>query len=223
MKDAGNTKAHSMWREMAIFILLYVISIFVEAMAMVPGLLVYIASRPDAASWFERAGSSDVTGGLWNGSVDMDKYSALLQAQPEWLLIYTLFAEILLIALYVGYCRLIEKRSFSSMGFTRGHILVRYIKGLLWAVVLFGGAYLFCIGTGAVHFGGVSADMIPGYIVLYFVGYMIQGMAEEVICRGYLLVSLSRNHSVWYSVVISSGVFMAMHMSNDHMLSLIHI
>ena len=154
MKDAGNTKAHSMWREMAIFILLYVISIFVEAMAMVPGLLVYIASRPDAASWFERAGSSDVTGGLWNGSVDMDKYSALLQAQPEWLLIYTLFAEILLIALYVGYCRLIEKRSFSSMGFTRGHILVRYIKGLLWAVVLFGGAYLFCIGTGAVHFGG---------------------------------------------------------------------
>lgn len=103
MKDAGNTKAHSMWREMAIFILLYVISIFVEAMAMVPGLLVYIASRPDAASWFERAGSSDVTGGLWNGSVDMDKYSALLQAQPEWLLIYTLFAEILLIALYVGY------------------------------------------------------------------------------------------------------------------------
>lgn len=28
MKDAGNTKAHSMWREMAIFILLYVISIF---------------------------------------------------------------------------------------------------------------------------------------------------------------------------------------------------
>ena len=217
MKDAGNTKAHSMWREMAIFILLYVISIFVEAMAMVPGLLVYIASRPDAASWFERAGSSDVTGGLWNGSVDMDKYSALLQAQPEWLLIYTLFAEILLIALYVGYCRLIEKRSFSSMGFTRGHILVRYIKGLLWAVVLFGGAYLFCIGTGAVHFGGVSADMIPGYIVLYFVGYMIQGMAEEVICRGYLLVSLSRNHSVWYSVVISSGVFMAMHMSNDHM------
>lgn len=217
MKDAGNTKAHSMWREMAIFILLYVISIFVEAMAMVPGLLVYIASRPDAASWFERAGSSDVTGGLWNGSVDMDKYSALLQAQPEWLLIYTLFAEILLIALYVGYCRLIEKRSFSSMGFTRGHILVRYIKGLLWAVVLFGGAYLLCIGTGAVHFGGVSADMIPGYIVLYFVGYMIQGMAEEVICRGYLLVSLSRNHSVWYSVVISSGVFMAMHMSNDHM------
>ena len=217
MKDAGNTKAHSMWRERAIFILLYVISIFVEAMAMVPGLLVYIASRPDAASWFGQAGSSGAAESLWSGSIDMDKYSALLQTQPEWLMIYTLFAEIVLIAFYAGYCRLIEKRSFPSMGFTRGHIVVQYIKGLLWAVVLFGGAYLLCVGTGAVHFGGVSADMIPGYIVLYFVGYMIQGMAEEVICRGYLLVSLSRNHSVWYSVVISSGVFMAMHMSNDHM------
>ena len=216
MKDAGDTKAHSMWGEMVIFILLYVISIFVEAMAMVPGLLVYIAGRPDAASWFGQAGGSDMTGGLWSGSIDMDKYSALLQAQPEWLLIYTLFAEILLIALYTGYCRLIEKRSFATMGFTRGHIPVQYIKGLLWAIVLFGGAYLLCVGTGAVHFEGVSAGMIPGYIVLYFVGYMIQGMAEEVICRGYLLVSLSRNHSVWYSVIISSGVFMAMHMSNDH-------
>lgn len=111
------------------------------------------------------------------------------------------------------------------MGFTKDHMFSQYVKGLLWAVVLFGGAYLLCVGTGAVHFEGVSAGMIPGYIVLYFVGYMIQGMAEEVICRGYLLVSLSRNHSVYYSVIISSGVFMAMHMSNDHvtLLSFINI
>lgn len=225
MKNAGNTKAHSMWGEMVIFILLYVISIFVEAMAMVPGLLVYIVSRPDAASWFGQAGSSGAAESLWSGSIDMDKYSALLQAQPEWLMIYTLFAEILLIALYAGYCRLIEKRSFATMGFTKDHMFSQYVKGLLWAVVLFGGAYLLCVGTGAVHFEGVSAGMIPGYIVLYFVGYMIQGMAEEVICRGYLLVSLSRNHSVCYSVIISSGVFMAMHMSNDHvtLLSFINI
>lgn len=225
MKNAGNTKAHSMWGEMVIFILLYVISIFVEAMAMVPGLLVYIVSRPDAASWFGQAGSSGAAESLWSGSIDMDKYSALLQAQPEWLMIYTLFAEILLIALYAGYCRLIEKRSFATMGFTKDHMFSQYVKGLLWAVVLFGGAYLLCAGAGAVHFEGVSAGMIPGYIVLYFVGYMIQGMAEEVICRGYLLVSLSRNHSVCYSVIISSGVFMAMHMSNDHvtLLSFINI
>lgn len=225
MKNAGNTKAHSMWGEMVIFILLYVISIFVEAMAMVPGLLVYIVSRPDAASWFGQAGSSGAAESLWSGSIDMDKYSALLQAQPEWLMIYTLFAEILLIALYAGYCRLIEKRSFATMGFTKDHMFSQYVKGLLWAVVLFGGAYLLCAGAGAVHFEGVSAGMIPGYIVLYFVGYMIQGMAEEVICRGYLLVSLSRNHSVYYSVIISSGVFMAMHMSNDHvtLLSFINI
>ena len=225
MKNAGNTKAHSMWGEMVIFILLYVISIFVEAMAMVPGLLVYIVSRPDAASWFGQAGSSGAAESLWSGSIDMDKYSALLQAQPEWLMIYTLFAEILLIALYAGYCRLIEKRSFATMGFTKDHMFSQYVKGLLWAVVLFGGAYLLYAGAGAVHFEGVSAGMIPGYIVLYFVGYMIQGMAEEVICRGYLLVSLSRNHSVCYSVIISSGVFMAMHISNDHvtLLSFINI
>ncbi|CDC93985.1 putative uncharacterized protein [Roseburia sp. CAG:380] len=52
---------------------------------------------------------------------------------------------------------------------------------------------------------------------------MIQGLAEEVICRGYLLVSLSRRNSVWYSVILSSGVFMAMHMSNEHVTVLAYI
>lgn len=109
------------------------------------------------------------------------------------------------------------------MGFMKRNMSSLYAKGIGWSAVLIGGAYLICILTGACHFEGVSAQLVPGYVVFYLIGYMIQGLAEEVICRGYLLVSLSRRNSVWYSVILSSGVFMAMHMSNEHVTVLAYI
>lgn len=203
MKEAENTKSHSIMGEMIIFIVLYVISIFVEAMALVPGLLVYGMIHPISAG--------------------IEQYNSLLQNRSQWVTVYMLFAEIFLIVLYTGYCKLIEKRPLSSMGFTKRNMSSFYAKGIGWSAVLLGGAYLICILTGACHFEGVSAQLVPGYVVFYLIGYMIQGLAEEVICRGYLLVSLSRRNSVWYSVILSSGVFMAMHMSNEHVTVLAYI
>lgn len=203
MKEAEKTKSHSILGEMFIFIVLYVISIFVEAMALVPGLLVYGFIHPISAG--------------------IEQYNSLLQNRSQWVTVYMLFMEIFLIVLYTGYCKFIEQRPLSSMGFSKRDMSSLYAKGIGWSVVLLGGAYLICILTGACHFEGVSAQLVPGYIVFYLIGYMIQGLAEEVICRGYLLVSLSRRNSVWYSVILSSGVFMAMHMSNEHVTVLAYI
>ena len=203
MKEAEKTKSHSILGEMIIFIVLYVISIFVEAMALVPGLLVYGLIHPISAG--------------------IKQYNSLLQNRSQWVTVYMLFAEIFLIVLYTGYCKFIEKRPLSSMGFMKRNMSSLYAKGIGWSAVLIGGAYLICILTGACHFEGVSAQLVPGYVVFYLIGYMIQGLAEEVICRGYLLVSLSRRNSVWYSVILSSGVFMAMHMSNEHVTVLAYI
>lgn len=203
MKEAEKTKSHSILGEMIIFIVLYVISIFVEAMALVPGLLVYGLIHPISAG--------------------IEQYNSLLQNRSQWVTVYMLFAEIFLIVLYTGYCKFIEKRPLSSMGFTKRNMSSFYAKGIGWSAVLIGGAYLICVLTGACHFEGVSAQLVPGYVVFYLIGYMIQGLAEEVICRGYLLVSLSRRNSVWYSVILSSGLFMAMHMSNEHVTVLAYI
>ena len=172
-------------------------------MALVPGLLVYGLIHPISAG--------------------IEQYNSLLQNRSQWVTVYMLFAEIFLIVLYTGYCKFIEKRPLSSMGFTKRNMSSFYAKGIGWSAVLISGAYLICVLTGACHFEGVSAQLVPGYVVFYLIGYMIQGLAEEVICRGYLLVSLSRRNSVWYSVILSSGVFMAMHMSNEHVTVLAYI
>ncbi|CDC93986.1 cAAX amino terminal protease family [Roseburia sp. CAG:380] len=150
MKEAEKTKSHSILGEMIIFIVLYVISIFVEAMALVPGLLVYGLIHPISAG--------------------IEQYNSLLQNRSQWVTVYMLFAEIFLIVLYTGYCKFIEKRPLSSMGFTKRNMSSFYAKGIGWSAVLIGGAYLICILTGACHFEGVSAQLVPGYVVFYLIG-----------------------------------------------------
>lgn len=208
MQEAAGTKRHSAFGEMVIFILLYVVAVLVESIGMVPALIAYFLQSPDAG------------GMLGTGNVDAETLNRLLEQQPEWLMIYTLFTEILLIGVYLFYCRIIEQRRFGTMGFRRAGITSMYGGGLLIGAVMFGAAYFLCVLTGSVRMDGLNGNMIPVYIVLYFGGYMIQGMAEEIICRGYLLVSLSRSYSVMYSAILSSLVFMMMHFANDGMTAL---
>lgn len=133
---------------------------------------------------------------------------------PEWMMIIILLSEILMILVILIYCQWLEKRKLDTLGFRRKGMISQYICGLLGGFVCFSAAYLICVMTGSVHFDGLAKQVAPLYIVGYFVGYMVQGMAEEVLCRGYLLVSLSRRHSLRYSILLSSVFFAVLHGMN---------
>lgn len=205
MQEAAKTKGHTALMETLIFILLYFVAGMAESLGMLPGMIAYLVSDTDGFSM------------LQTGDMDLKVIYRLMENQPEWMTIYMLFSEIMLIIVYLVYCRFMEGRKLRTMGFQGKDLLQMYGRGLLTGLVLFGGAYLLCVLTGSVRMEGLAGDMVPSYIVLYFVGYMIQGMAEEVICRGYLLVSLSRRYSVLYSAVFSSFLFMALHFANQGM------
>lgn len=133
---------------------------------------------------------------------------------PEWMMIVILLSEILMILVVILYCQWLEKRKPDTLGFRRKGMIGQYVCGLLGGFICFSAAYLICVLTGSVHFDGLAEQIAPLYIVGYFVGYMIQGMAEEVLCRGYLLVSLSRRHSLRYSILLSSVFFAVLHGMN---------
>ena len=44
---------------------------------------------------------------------------------------------------------------------------------------------------------------------------MLQGMSEEVLCRGYLMVSIGRRYSMWVAILSNSLIFAALHLLND--------
>jgi len=60
-----------------------------------------------------------------------------------------------------------------------------------------------------------SANFAFGTWILFGLGYMIQGMAEEVLCRSYFMVSLARRYPMWVAVILNALFFAALHLGNS--------
>ncbi|MDE7398917.1 MAG: CPBP family intramembrane metalloprotease [Oscillospiraceae bacterium] len=111
------------------------------------------------------------------------------------------------------YCRLIERRSLSSMGLVRGKCVRYYVLGAAFGTMMFAASVGICVITGAVRY--VGADMYSAPIfVLICVGWLIQGAEEEILCRGLLMGSLSARMPLWGAVLINSAFFSVLHIFN---------
>ena len=128
--------------------------------------------------------------------------------------IIMLFSEIAMIGVVFLFCRWIEKRKLRTLGFLKKRVVIEYVKGLCVGLVIFSVAVLLCVATGTLKITGFSIGFSALTVVLYFFGYMIQGMAEEVLCRGYFMVSLARRCSIPVAVFVSSSAFSLLHLGN---------
>lgn len=124
-------------------------------------------------------------------------------------LLSTIFGTIISII----YCRNIEIRPISSMGVKKEKVILHYIMGIIIGIVMMTVITLISIITG-VNSISLCDDIRLGIILLYLLGFFIQGMSEEFIFRGYLMTTIGGHHSPWLAVVISSGAFALAHMFN---------
>lgn len=132
---------------------------------------------------------------------------------PANTMIITLFATIFTAISGIIYCTCIEKRSLASMGIVKKRSISLYLKGLLLGFVIFSLAVLIVFLCGSVKFKlNTSANLFT--IFLFFLGYLIQGFNEEVLFRGYLLVSLSNKTSIRNAIIINSIIFSLFHALN---------
>lgn len=130
-------------------------------------------------------------------------------------MIISLFSDIAMIVVVCLFCRLIQKRSIHSLGFCKTHILKEYIIGLVAGFLFFSAAVLLGVITGGLSITGFSSKFSIGLFILYVLGFMIQGMAEEVLCRGYMLVSVARRYPVIVAILVNSIFFAMLHLLND--------
>lgn len=138
---------------------------------------------------------------------------ALLNVFPDWFMAVQLFSTAGTIVACLLYCRAIEKRSWLSLGFVKKGAVGEYAAGLGIGLALFGGAVAFCVVTGNLTLS-VNPTPAVGMIVLYFLGYLIQGMSEEILCRSYLMVSMQRGCPLWVAVLTNALLFTALHLAN---------
>ena len=148
--------------------------------------------------------------------IDTEEYQQMIMdflTSKESTLITLLLTGVTIIACII-FCKGVEKRSMYSMGFVKKKALPSYILGLLTGFLMLFACYLICAVTGALEFKGINSALDEKFFILFFVAFIIQGAAEEIFMRGFLMISAARNSSVASAVILNSVIFAFLHYGN---------
>jgi membrane protease YdiL (CAAX protease family) len=129
-------------------------------------------------------------------------------------LLILLFATTVTVAAVLLWCLPVERRTLSSLGFVPRGGMAEYGIGLVFGFILFGGAVLICMATNSLTLTASEKALPIGAFLLCLLGFLIQGMSEEMLCRSYLMVSLSRGLPLWACAVINALLFSLLHVGN---------
>ena len=142
----------------------------------------------------------------------MEEATAAVMAEDGYLLC-TLFSMAVTGLLVVVFCRFIERRPIASMGLAPSRrSLFEYALGLVLGLLMAGGTFLIVYATGAVSV--TVGRFSGGMLLLYFFAFLIQGAAEEVLVRGYFMISLTNVTRPGAAIVWSSLLFALLHLGN---------
>ena len=129
-------------------------------------------------------------------------------------ILITLFATAVTVAAVLIYCLAVERRSPVSLGFVRRGAVWEYAVGLLGGLLMFSLAVLLCVWTGSLTLVPSPEAPAAPLMALCLLGFLIQGMSEELLCRSYLMVSLSRGWPLWACAIANALFFSLLHLGN---------
>ncbi len=195
--------------EILICLLVLLVAMTLESLVVTPCTLVAIMTDDGIQEMLSQGTSFDFAG-------MMERVYEIMQNLPDWIMLAQLFATVGMILAVLIYVRKLEKRNTASLGLARRGMVGEYLAGLGIGLCLFSGAVGICVLSGHMTLSPVRAPRV-GTILLFFLAYLIQGFSEELLCRGYLMVTLSRRYPVWACVLANSLFFAALHVGNPGM------
>ncbi len=116
---------------------------------------------------------------------------------------------------------LFEKRPLWTVGMEKSGALTKYLRGLLVGLLMFAAA----IGISAM-FGYIAIEAgnpqqqgmaALGGVLLVFVGWTVQGPAEETLTRGWVMPVIGARYRPWLGALVSSLLFAALHSLNPNL------
>lgn len=122
----------------------------------------------------------------------------------------TYYGYIVMLGVALLYWKVIEKRSFSEMGITRG--FGSYFVGAVTGVFLVAVSVTFIVLSGNIEYRGVFENADIPVIFLLIGGFAVQGAAEEILCRGIVFHSLKEKTSIGIAADISTVTFILPHL-----------
>ncbi len=119
-----------------------------------------------------------------------------------------------------GWLKWVEKRPFWTLGFERDGALMKYGRGILVGLAMF----VASLGLSAA-LGYIAPETVNpqregwaalGGVLIIFLGWMMQGAAEETLMRGWLMSVVGARYRPWIGVLVSSLVFAILHGLNPN-------
>lgn len=123
----------------------------------------------------------------------------------------TYYGYIVHIAITILFWKIIEKRPLKSMGFNKR--VLDYILGTGIAIVLLTVIMVAICLLGKSSYMGLGKNTDWLYLLALLGGFIVQGMAEETMCRGFLMHALDRKIPTVLTILVSATAFAYPHFS----------
>jgi hypothetical protein len=114
-----------------------------------------------------------------------------------------------------------EKRSFATLGLQPHGVIQKYARGLLVGLLMFAASVGINSVLGYMQFEvglptrqGVAA---LGGVLFALAGWLVQGAAEEILSRGWLMQVIGARYRPSIGVIVSSAVFTVLHALNPNL------
>lgn len=212
LQNAKPHKERSPLRLLFIFIVMYFIANVIHTLILIPFISVYFVSTPAIAEQMQALIGAETDTAY---SEALIKLAELIGDYPVWLVAVMLFACVAYIGVAIFCCKKIDKRPLSSMGLHRREAAADYLYGALFGLLMFSACLFICVASGEASivfslrsFGGTAVL----WILLLMAGYMVQGLAEQLIINGYFLSSLAASTKrTVLAVLVSAFLFASFH------------
>lgn len=208
MQETAQTKKGLLWiLELLVFVAVFLVASIAQGFATVPMQLVMLFSDK---AYMAAVASGDVAKLT---EVSMEVTQHLMESDGY--MIGMLLSDIVMMLIVFLFCRFIQKRKLRTLGFIKKGMLKEYGLGMLLGFAFFSVCVLLGVLFGGLKIEGISPEFSIGIFVAYLLGYMVQGMTEEVLCRGYFLGSYARRYPVYAAVLANSLLFASLHLLNS--------
>ncbi len=128
---------------------------------------------------------------------------------PWWVLLVSILSSASFIVVAIFYCKKFEKRSIASLGIFKKGFIKEYSFGALIGILMAALTYLIAFLSGGVSIK-LNGEGFSFAVILFLVGFIIQGASREIFYRGYYMITIARDYKVAAAVSISSIVFALM-------------
>lgn len=138
-----------------------------------------------------------------------------------WMGLQLVFAFGLMYVILWAWLKWVEKRPFWTLGYESQNAVSKYGRGFLFGALMFAAAVGILALFGSVSFeqGNPAEQGFPAIagVMLVLIGWIVQGGAEEVLIRGWVLPVIGARYKPWVGLLVSSLIFALLHGLNPNL------